>query len=161
MMINETSFENPLEERTEAATETDTNFSRNPYFIHLQHLHIFQEPLFSHRTDIHFPEALSSSRTLQGDSYGLNRYAFSRKVPPSNRYFINRSRWLLLKGEIFFLIMIWMGNNKDVNKDVNKAGLTASTKAHRSTATTTTTTIIYIKIKYHHNLQHWTTIILF
>ena len=33
---------------------TDTNFPRNPY-LHLEHIRIFQEPLFSHRTHTHFP----------------------------------------------------------------------------------------------------------
>ena len=33
---------------------TDTNFPRNPYLI-LEHIRIFQEPLFCHRTDTHFP----------------------------------------------------------------------------------------------------------
>ena len=29
-------------------------FPRNPYLV-LEHIQIFQEPLFSHRTDTHFP----------------------------------------------------------------------------------------------------------
>ena len=48
---------------------TDTYFSRNPYFV-LEHIRIFQEPLFSHRTDINFPGA---------SIFSSNRYSFSRK----------------------------------------------------------------------------------
>ena len=33
---------------------TDTNFPRNPYLI-LEHIRIFQEPLFFNRTDTYFP----------------------------------------------------------------------------------------------------------
>ena len=33
---------------------TDINFPRNPYLV-LEHIRIFQEPLFSNRTDTHFP----------------------------------------------------------------------------------------------------------
>ena len=40
---------------------TDTNFPRNP--LVLEHIRIFQEPLFSHRTDINFQELLFSHRT--------------------------------------------------------------------------------------------------
>ena len=36
------------------SNRTDTNFPRNPYQV-LEHIRVFQEPLFSHRTDIHFP----------------------------------------------------------------------------------------------------------
>ena len=37
---------------------TDTNFLRKPYLV-LEHIQIFQEPLFSHRkTDTHFPGSL-------------------------------------------------------------------------------------------------------
>ena len=41
-------------EQTLLSHRTDTNFSRNPYLV-LEHIQIFQEPLFSHRTDTHFP----------------------------------------------------------------------------------------------------------
>ena len=34
--------------------QTDINFPRNSYLV-LKHIQIFQEPLFSHRTDTHFP----------------------------------------------------------------------------------------------------------
>ena len=87
-------------------------FFQKPYLV-LEHIQIFQEPLFSHRTDINFP----------GDSiFSSNKYSFSRKpylvlehiifqespipridwyfpgrYPLSNRYFDNRSRWLLSK----------------------------------------------------------------
>ena len=40
--------------RTLLSHRADTNFARNPYLV-LEHVHIFQEPLFSHRTDINFP----------------------------------------------------------------------------------------------------------
>ena len=42
---------------------TDTNFPRNPYLV-LEHIRIFQEPLFSHRTDIgtHFREEKKKAR---------------------------------------------------------------------------------------------------
>ena len=41
-------------EQTLLSHRTDTNFPRNPYLF-LEHIQIFQEPLFSHRTDTHFP----------------------------------------------------------------------------------------------------------
>ena len=50
--------------------EQNTNFPRNPYLV-AEHIRIFQPYLV------------------------LEHVLFSRKVPPSNRYFVNRSRWLL------------------------------------------------------------------
>ena len=41
-------------EQTLLSHRTDTYFPRNPYLF-LEHIRIFQEPLFSHRTDTHFP----------------------------------------------------------------------------------------------------------
>ena len=41
-------------EHTYIYHRTDTNFPRNPY-LHLKHIQIFQESLFSYRTDTHFP----------------------------------------------------------------------------------------------------------
>ena len=41
-------------EQTFLSNRTDTNFPRNPYLV-LEHIRIFQEPLFCHRTDTHFP----------------------------------------------------------------------------------------------------------
>ena len=41
-------------EQTLLSHRTDINFPRNPYLV-LEHIRIFQEPLFSHRTDTHFP----------------------------------------------------------------------------------------------------------
>ena len=35
-------------------SSNDTNFPRNPYLVP-EHIRIFQEPLFSHRTNTHFP----------------------------------------------------------------------------------------------------------
>ena len=40
-------------EQTLISHRTHTNFPRNPYLV-LEHIQIFQEPLFSHRTDTHF-----------------------------------------------------------------------------------------------------------
>ena len=34
---------------------TDTNFPNKPSLLVLEHIRIFQEPLFFHRTDINFP----------------------------------------------------------------------------------------------------------
>ena len=58
-------------EQTLLSHRTDTNFPRNPYLV-LEHIQIFQETPMP-RTHRHFP----------------GRY------PLSNRYFVNRSRWLL------------------------------------------------------------------
>ena len=41
-------------EQTFLSHRTNTNFPRNPYLV-LEDIRIFQEPLFSHQTDIHFP----------------------------------------------------------------------------------------------------------
>ena len=41
-------------EQTFSSHRTDTNFPRNSYLV-LEHILIFQEPLFCHRTDTHFP----------------------------------------------------------------------------------------------------------
>ena len=73
------------------------NFPRNPYLV-LEHIRIFQEPLFSHRTDTHFQEALSSPRThtiFQETPMPRTHRHFPGRHPLSNRYFFNRSRWLL------------------------------------------------------------------
>ena len=59
-------------EQTFYLHRTDINLSRNPYSV-LEHIRIFQEPLFSHRTDINFPGASVSS------SNSSNRYSFSKK----------------------------------------------------------------------------------
>ena len=86
-------------------------FSQTPLLV-LEHIQIFQEPLFPHRTDINFPGT---------STFSLNRYSFSRKSylvlghilfsrrplcleqigifkegtpPPPCGYFLNRSRWL-------------------------------------------------------------------
>ena len=41
-------------EQTLLSHRKDTNFPQNSYLV-LEHIRIFLEPLFSHRTDIHFP----------------------------------------------------------------------------------------------------------
>ena len=98
-------------EQTLLSHRTDTNFPRNPYLV-LEHILIFQEPLFSHRTDTHFSgialssprtptifqETLSSPRThtiLQETPMPRTHRHFPGEYPLSNRYFVNRSRWLL------------------------------------------------------------------
>ena len=80
-------------------------------YLVLEHIRIFQEPLFSHRTDTHFPGALSSPRTptifqetlssprthtvFQEPPMPRTHRHFPGRYPLSNRYFANRSRWLL------------------------------------------------------------------
>ena len=77
----------------------------------LEHIQIFQEPLFSHRTDTHFPGSPSSPRTptifqetlsspqthtvFQEPPMPRTHRHFPGRYPLSNRYFVNRSRWLL------------------------------------------------------------------
>ena len=102
---------------------TDTNFPRNPYLV-LEHIRIFQEPLFCHRTVLIFQEALSSPPTptifqetlssprtptifqetlssprthtiFQETPMPRTHRHFPGRYPLSNRYFVNRSRWLL------------------------------------------------------------------
>ena len=69
------------------------SFSRKPY-LSIEHIRFFRRHYL-------VLEHIQFSRRSPGISckmgpHALNRYAFSRKVPPSNRYFINnRSRWLL------------------------------------------------------------------
>ena len=41
-------------EQTLLSHRTDINFPRNPYLV-LEHIRIFQEPLFFYRTDTYFP----------------------------------------------------------------------------------------------------------
>ena len=90
---------------------TDTNFPRNPYLV-LEHTYefsrslyflieqilIFQEALSSPRIHTIFQETLSSPRThtiFQETPMPRTDTHFPGRYPPSNRYFINRSRWLL------------------------------------------------------------------
>ena len=93
-------------EQTLLSHRTDTNFPRNPYLV-LEHIQIFQEPLFLIKQILIFQETLSSPRphTIfqetpmpQTDTY------FSGRYPLSNRYFANRSRWVLSK--IFTTVLI-------------------------------------------------------
>ena len=86
---------------------TDINFSRNPYLV-LKHIQIFQEPLFSHQTDPHFPGfpgfhfpylVLQTHTFFQKPPMPRTHRHFPGRYPEvyplSNRYFANRSRWLL------------------------------------------------------------------
>ena len=73
-----------LSNRPYLSHRTDTNFPRNPYLV-LEHIRIFQEPLFCYRTHTIFQET-PMPRT--------HRH-FPGRYPLSNRYFVNRSRWLL------------------------------------------------------------------
>ena len=85
-------------EQTLLSHRTDTNFPRNPYLV-LEHLRFFQEPLFSHRTDTHFPGspiAIPQTPTIfQETPMPRTHRHFPGRYPLSNRYFVNRSRWLL------------------------------------------------------------------
>ena len=86
-------------EQTFLSHRTDTNFPQNPYLV-LEHIRIFQEPLFCHRTHTIFQETLSSPRThtiFQETPMPRTHRHFPGKYPLSNRYFVNRSRWLLSK----------------------------------------------------------------
>ena len=94
-------------EQTLLSHQTDTNFPRNPYLV-LEHIRIFQEPLFFHRTDIRFPGSPRTHTIFQKTLSNLQTHTIFQETPmprtdthfpgryaPSNRYFINRSRWLL------------------------------------------------------------------
>ena len=72
-------------------------FSRSLYFF-IEQIFIFQEALSSPRTHTIFQETLSSPRThtiFQETPIPRTDTHFSGRYPPSNRYFTNRSRWLL------------------------------------------------------------------
>ena len=76
---------------------THTNFSRSLYLV-LEQILIFQEALFSPRTHTIFQETLSSPRThtiFQEPPTPRTHRHFPGRYPLSNRYFVNRSRWLL------------------------------------------------------------------
>ena len=84
-------------EQTLLSHRTDTNFPRNPYLV-LEHIQIFQEALYSPRTPTIFQETLSSPRThtiFQETPMPRTHRHFPGRYPLSNRYFVNRSRWLL------------------------------------------------------------------
>ena len=86
-------------EQTLLSHQTDINFPRNPYLF-LEHLRIFQETLSSPRTPTIFQETLSSPRThtiFQEPPMPRTHRHFPGRYPLSNRYFANRSWWLLSK----------------------------------------------------------------
>ena len=79
-------------------------FSRSLYFLIGQIL-IFQEALSSPRTPTIFQETISSPRThtiFQETPMPRTHRHFPGRYPLSNRYFVNRSRWLL---STFFIKM--------------------------------------------------------
>ena len=72
-------------------------FSRGLYFL-IEQILIFQEALSSPRTPTIFQETLSSPRThtiFQETPMPRTHRLFPGRYPLSNRYFANRSRWLL------------------------------------------------------------------
>ena len=98
-------------EQTLLSHRTDTNFPRNPYLVLsntyeisrslyflIEQILIFQEALSSPRTPTIFQETLSSPRThtiFQEIPMPRTHRHFPGRYPLSNRYFVNRSRWLL------------------------------------------------------------------
>ena len=91
-------------EQTLLSHRTDTNFPRISNLV-LKHIQIFQEPLFFHRTDTNFPGSPSSPRThtiFQETPIPRTDTYFPGRYPPSNRYFIDRSWWMLLHFEASF-----------------------------------------------------------
>ena len=84
-------------EQTLLSHRTDTNFPRKPYLV-LEHIRIFQEALSSPQTHTIFQKILSSPRThtiFQETPMRRTHRHFPGRCPLSNRYFVNRSRWLL------------------------------------------------------------------
>ena len=68
----------------------DTHFPRNPYLV-LEHIRIFQEPLFPRRTDIHFlgsPIKSSNTYYFPGDPLYLEQISIFQEGTLSNRYFV-------------------------------------------------------------------------
>ena len=60
-------------EQTLLSHRIDTHFPRNPYLV-LEHIRIFQEPLFYHRADINFPGvSIRTQFYFPGDPYTSNR----------------------------------------------------------------------------------------
>ena len=71
--------------------------SNRPYYL-IEQILIFQEALSSPRTPTIFQETLSSPRThtiFQETPMPRTHRHFPGRYPFSNRYFVNRSRWLL------------------------------------------------------------------
>ena len=94
-------------EQTLLSHRTDTNFSRKPYLV-LEHIRIFQEALSSPRTHTIFQKILSSPRThtiFQETPMPRTHRHFPGRCPLWNRYFVNRSRWLL---SVFDYREVWM-----------------------------------------------------
>ena len=87
-------------EQTLLSHRTDTNFPRNPYLV-VEHIRIiFRTLYFLIEQILIFQEALSSSRThtiFQETPMPRTHRHFPGRYPPSNRYFVKRSRWLLSK----------------------------------------------------------------
>ena len=72
-------------------------FPRNP-LLFLEHIRIFQEHLFSHRTYSFSSKpyiVLEHITIIQETPMPRTDTHFPGRYPPSNRYLINRSRWLL------------------------------------------------------------------
>ena len=71
--------------------------SNRPYYL-IEQILIFQEALSSPRTPTIFQETLSSPQThtiFQETPMPRTHRRFPGRYPLSNRYFVNRSRWLL------------------------------------------------------------------
>ena len=71
--------------------------SNRPYYL-IEQILVFQEALSSPRTPTIFQETLSSPRTntiFQETPMPRTHRHFPGRYPLSNRYFVNRSRWLL------------------------------------------------------------------
>ena len=108
-------------EQTLLSHRTDTNFSRNPYLV-FEHIQIFQEALYSPRAPTIFQKTLSSPRThtiFQETPMPRTHRHFPGRYPLSNRYFVNRSRWLLsfILDSISNVCIQFSNNRQLLNKD--------------------------------------------
>ena len=84
-------------EQTLLSHRTDTNFPRNPYLV-LDTYSFSRSLYFIIEQILIFQEALSSLRThtyFQETPMPRTHRHFPGRYPLSNRYFVNRSRWLL------------------------------------------------------------------
>ena len=98
-------------------------YPRNPYLV-LEHIHIFQEPLFFHRTDTHFPgslspqtpmifqETISSPRThtiFSKRSLCLEHIdIFQESTSSRTDISLIRSRWLLSKYKSLYIFVFFV-----------------------------------------------------